>query len=287
MKRPPRTLARFVVFAQSLLYRAQTSKIADPRYVTVPPSPQTAVDIFKGHWISSFPAPLAQVQAGDKPLFQDEKMYWMLKCLNGIDGKTVLELGPLEGAHSYLLEQAGAASITAIEADSHAYLRCLITKELLGLQRVRFLCGDCLAYLRAETEPLFDVGVASGILYHMRNPVELIALLAKRCTGQLYLWTHYYDHAVIAQNPWIANKHVRSLKAEYAGFEHTLYRYEYQEAKYSRVFSGAGATHSHWLNRADLLACLDYFGFGDVQIGFDDPNHQGGPSLALVATRKG
>lgn len=286
MKRPPRTVARLIIFAQSLFYRAQVSKIANPRYVLTAPSPQTAVDIFKGHWISSFPEPLAHVQAGDKPLFRDEKIYWMLDCVNGIAGKAVLELGPLEGAHSYLLEHAGAASITAIESDSHAYLRCLIAKEQLHLHRVQFLCGDCMEYLRAETESVFDVCVASGILYHMRNPVELIALLAKRCTSHIYLWTHYYDHSVVARNPWLANKHVRSLSSEYAGFKHSLYRYEYQEAKYSRVFSGAGTKYSHWLNRQDLLGCLEHIGFGDIQIGFDNPDHPSGPSLALVAARR-
>jgi hypothetical protein len=286
MKRPPRTVARLITFAQSLLFRAQGSRIANPRYVLTLPTPQTAVDIFKGHWICSFPEPLAHLQAGNKPLFRDEKIYWMLDRINGIAGKTVLELGPLEGAHSYLLEQAGAASITAIEADSHAYLKCLISKELLHLQRVQFLCGDCLEYLRAECESTFDVCLASGVLYHMRNPVELIALLTRRCTGYLYLWTHYYDHAVVSQNPWLATKHIRNHSAVYAGFEHSLYRYEYQEAKYSRVFSGAGTRYSHWLNRQDLLGCLEHFGFGNVQVGFDDPDHPGGPSLALIATRK-
>ena len=47
-------------------------------------------------------------------------------------GKTVLELGPLEGAHTYQLHQRGA-NIVAVEASKQAYLKCLITKEIVGL----------------------------------------------------------------------------------------------------------------------------------------------------------
>ena len=95
-----------------------------------------------------------------------------------------------------MLDRAGAAQVVAIEANARAFLKCLIVKELVGLPRVEFLCGDSVAYLR-DTNRRFDVCVASGILYHMQDPAELIALLADRCREQLYLWTHYYDRALI------------------------------------------------------------------------------------------
>ncbi len=38
-----------------------------------------------------------------------------------------------------MLENMGASSVIAIEANSRAYLKCLITKEILNLRCSRFL----------------------------------------------------------------------------------------------------------------------------------------------------
>lgn len=271
---------------RTLLYRLGISKTTDAHYLTSFPSPQNAVDILQGEWRSRLPEPLAEVKAGSQPLFEDGRIAWLVEQVGGVEAMTVLELGPLEGAHSYMLEQAGVNQITAIEANSQAYLKCLIVKELLALKKVRFLCGDFVAYLRDAPGPMFDLGVASGVLYHMKNPAELLALLAKRCQRYLFVWTHYYDEALIAKNARMAYKLTRAAPAEYQGFKHTLYRHEYQEAKYMPGFSGAGGGYSHWMTRDDILTCLAYFGFGDIQIGFDDPNSRNGPSFALIARPK-
>lgn len=268
---------------RTLLYRLGLSKTTAAHYLTSYPSPQNAVDILQGEWRSRLPDPLAEVKAGTLTLFEDARIAWLVAQLGGVEEMTVLELGPLEGAHSYLLEQAGVSGITAIEANSQAYLKCLIVKELLELKRVKFLCGDFVAYLRDEQGPRFDLGLASGVLYHMKNPVELLALLAKRCRRSLFIWTHYYDDRLIAHNVRMAHKLSGAVKAEYQGFEHTLYRHDYQEAKYTPGFSGAGGGYSQWMTRDDILNCLAYFGFGDIQIGFDEPYSQNGPSFALIA----
>ena len=72
-------------------------------------------------------------------------MTQFLAEIGGVTEKTILELGPLEGGHSYMLDRAGAAQVVAIEGNARAYLKCLIVKELLGLPRVQFLCGDSVA----------------------------------------------------------------------------------------------------------------------------------------------
>ena len=53
------------------------------------------------------------------------------------------------------------------------------------MDRVRFLCGDVVAYLKTTTIS-FDMCVASGILYHMSDPVELLWLLSQR-VGKLLI----------------------------------------------------------------------------------------------------
>lgn len=273
------------IAAKSLLYRLRSTPVARARYVTSTPSPQNALDILRGAWVSRLPEPFSNLKAGDLTLFDDARIHWLVDEIGGVEGQSVLELGPLEGAHSTMLERYGAAGVTAIEANTHAYLKCLIVKEILGLNRVRFLCGDLMAYLRQEDGPGFDLCLASGVLYHMCNPVELIALLASRCRGHLFLWTHYYDEELVTRNPWLAHKHRRQTPAEYEGFHCTLYRYEYQEARHTSTFSGAGAPYSHWMRRDDLLGCLEHVGLEVLRVGFDEPEHKGGPALALIARR--
>lgn len=250
-------------------------------YVMSMPCPQTALDIFKGAWSSEFPE--KTWQAGQVRLFDDCRIQWGIAQLGGVMGKQILELGPLEGGHTYQLEKLGAASVLAIDANTRAYLKCLITKELLGLRRCRFLCGDFVEYLR-HTPDRFDVGVAVGVLYHMRNPVELLGLLAAK-TDRLLIWTHYYDPKVISTAAHLLPKFPSARPAEYDGFRHTQYRYEYQQALQWGGFCGGGAEYSHWLSRDDLFGALRHYGFSDLRLQFEEPHHPNGPCLTIAALR--
>jgi hypothetical protein len=251
-------------------------------YVTTAPSAQNAVDIFAGTWSSALPEPMQQVTAGPTPLFDDERVTWAIERLDGVAGRSVLELGPLEGGHTYQLLRGGA-SVTAIEAQARAYLKCLIAKELLGMTQARFLLGDFMEYLRKEPEHV-DICFASGVLYHMRNPVETIALMGD-VADQLYLWTHVYDAEIIHASRH-RNRYRRSVPASYRGFGHTLHRFDYARSLSGKGFCGGGAAYSNWLSRADLLAALERFGWEVGEIAFDTPEHLHGPALALVASRR-
>ncbi len=183
-----------------------------------------------------------------------------------------------------MLQRFGAKSVTSIEANTHAYLRCLIIKNFLELDKVRFIYGDFVEFLRLN-QVKFDVVIASGVLYHMTNPVELIELLA-RTTDKLFFWTHYYNYNLIIQNhPDNCRRFTGCVNSDHAGFKHTLYRQEYMEALNSSSFCGGSNQFSYWMDRNELLDCLRYFGFDNIKIGFDDTNHPNGPAFALVAIR--
>ena len=109
-------------------------------YVRTAPSAQNAVDIFAGQWFSSFPDDVDVDSGGTYPQFADERMGWGLRCLGGVDGATVLELGPMEGGHTAMIERAGARQVVAVEANIQCFLRCLVTKEVLGC-RARAFCA--------------------------------------------------------------------------------------------------------------------------------------------------
>lgn len=253
------------------------------KYIQQAPSHQNALNLFKGEWISKLPPPYDELEAGHAELFSDGRIAWAIEKFGNIKGKRGLELGPLEGAHSYMLQQQGAAAITAVEANPRAYLRCLIVQQILGLNNVQFLCGDFIEYLRHCKEQ-YDFCVASGVLYHMQNPVEMIAL-ASKCTSKLFLWTHYYDKEICKKNLFLKPRFSKEFDTQYEGFEHTLHRYEYRSAKKWREFCGGPAPFSHWLTRDDILECCRFFGFTEIEIAFENREHPHGPSFALVATR--
>ena len=253
------------------------------QYVRTPPSVQNALHLFKGEWWSRMPGEFFPLEAGRLPLFLDDRIDWAIESFGGVQGKDVLELGPLEGGHTFMLEKAGAKSVLAIEANTRAFIKCLIVKELVQLQRARFLLGDFVEYLRAPDRK-FDAVVACGVLYHMQHPVEVIHNLG-RVADQVYIWTHYYDE-----------EHVRKLahascfsgvnEATYQGFAHQQYVCEYRGSLDTMGFTGGAEAFAHWLTREDLLGALRHAGFIDIRIRKDHPEHDNGPCIELTARRE-
>jgi hypothetical protein len=163
-------------------------------------------------------------------------------------------------------------------------MKCLITKEIFRLQRVQFLLGDFVEFLR-QSDQTFDVCIASGVLYHMQNPVELLSLIATHA-DKLMLWTHYYDEEAIKQNPNLRKGHFgRKQTAEFAGFTHELYRLNYLDSLQSAKFAGGGARFSCWMSREAILGALNRFGYSSLEISFENKGHQHGPCFAVAAKK--
>src|SRR5437764_1159033 len=93
------------------------------------PAHANAIDIFAGRWAADLSEFDPAWRGGDAKLAVDPRPGYAARYLGTagyLDGMTVLELGPLEGAHTYQLEQLGAARILAVESNVEAYLKCLI-----------------------------------------------------------------------------------------------------------------------------------------------------------------
>jgi hypothetical protein len=258
------------------LLKAERPGAAPSGFELRAPSVQNAVDIFQGAWASDLSQVLPGVQAGRHGLFTDDRPRLAADRLGQggrLDGYSVLELGPLEGAHSWRLEQLGAAEVTAIEANVTAFLKCLVVKEALGLQRTRFLLGDFSEFLRTG-ERRFDLIFASGVLYHMEDPLELIALMAG-ASDRCFVWTHYYDAARCpGRTPEPAAR---------AGFEAVYHRKDYG-AKGAQFWGGNRDTAS-WMEKAAILGAFRHFGLGEVEVVQDEPEHENGPAFSFVARR--
>ena len=245
------------------------------------PSPQTAVDLFAGQWSSRLPPPYDKLTGGTVPLFEDDRIVWGADQIGGVKAKRVLELGPLEGGHTYILDRLGASEITAIEGNTRAFWRCLVAKEVLGIPNSQFLCGDFVAYLRDAVgrQDRWDLCLAVGVLYHQQDPVDLLELVTK-VSDHILLWTHYYDAEKLG--PDFASRSEKTT----AGFDHVLYRHEYGPAVRAENFCGGLNPWTSWMLRSDIVGALDHFGFKVTETAFDDPDHPNGPAFCLVASRR-
>jgi len=254
-------------------------------YVTVAPSDQSVIDIFDGEWSSKLPAGSGVTsQPGRAALFEDARMTWLSGLIGGFSDMRILELGPLEAGHTYMMHEGGARSIVAVEANSRAYLKCLCIKEIFELTRARFLHGDAMEYAAACAEK-FDLCVASGILYHMNRPVEFLHNIA-RTSDTIFLWTHYYDEEPLKRLGKPFSQFEAPKEIEGQGRNYMAARRNYGEALQWEGFCGGGASSALWLTRDSLFQALSDCGFAIASIGFDAPDHPNGPALALIARRK-
>ncbi|HRF08167.1 MAG TPA: class I SAM-dependent methyltransferase [Xanthobacteraceae bacterium] len=243
------------------------------------PSPDNAFKLFEGEWTSKVPG----FPAGQIDLFSDSRIDWLVQQCGGLSGKSVLELGPLEGGHTHMLSKAGAGRILSIEANRQAFLRCLVVQAALKFD-AEFLLGDFRSYLK-DTEERFDFLLASGVLYHMTNPEEMLVDMA-RVAPRLGIWTHYFDKAVLERSPQLWEKFDHKLTLKRVGNrEIRKYGQRYLKALDWKGFCGAGAMGSHWLERDDITGILEDLGFS-ITIAFDDPAHLNGPSFLFYAERK-
>lgn len=246
------------------------------------PGPQQALDIFRGEWSSAMPTGSGLTTApGHARLFEDDRVTWAASQAGGLKGRRILELGPLEGGHSYMLERAGAAEVVAVEANNRSFLKCLCIKELFHLRNVRYLLGDCMAFMEHDAGG-WDMVFASGILYHMKDPARFLRLLP-RMAPRLFLWTHYFDERIVRGTPALAHKFGPLQRGEIEGFGYEFVEQQYKEALGWKGFCGGGAETSLWLTRESIVGHLRHFGYRRIEFAFETPDHPNGPAFGVYA----
>lgn len=260
----------------------QTSSELLDRYVGGMPTRQNAIDAVPG-WTGAMP-PETGLRAGKAYLFADTRIRWLLDQYD-VAGKTVLELGPLEGFHTLMVDRCAPASIDAIEANALAFVRCLITKEVLWMPRANFFLGDFTKWLE-NTDKHYDLLIASGVLYHSHDPVHLLELIGKRADA-IFIWTHYFDDAAMPLNdlrrvPFSEQVQTRTSH----GIAMRLYERSYYKAWRDPSFCGGLQDQHFWLDRSDILALLGAMGFKHLNIADEQPDHPNGPSFSIFARRE-
>jgi len=272
-----------VQIAKTFVRRARPLLFPKMLYSADSPADENALSLYEGEWTSKLPGFSG---GGQADLFgEDERPRWMAQAAGGISGKHVLELGPLEGGHSFQLEQLGAR-VTAIEGNSLAFQRCLIVKNLYDL-RTKFLHGDFVEYLRT-TDERFDIVFASGVLYHMRAPVKVILDLC-RLADQVFVWSQYFDEKIVQADPKLRRSfasgrtQIESIgEVQICGHER---RYNSGWLTYFQPgFCGGPDQSTYWLTLDGVRQCFGAAGFEitDQKIGISAH----GPHVTLMAKRR-
>ena len=114
------------------------------------------------------------------------------RLIHGIAGKTVLELGPFEAAHTINLNEFSPASTLSIEANPFNYVKCLVVKQQFRLDQSQFLLGDFVQFLQTD-KTNFDLILSAGVLYHLSRPFFALDLMLERTSAVAICTTVYKE----------------------------------------------------------------------------------------------
>lgn len=258
-----------------------STHVVHERYATDAPSQKSLAAIFADDWVSSLPG----LGFGSVGLFDDHRIRWASKQAGGVAGKRVLELGPLEGGHTFMLHNAGAASVTSIEANTHCFLRCLVVKSLYDLNRANFLFGNFIPWLEQQGEK-YDLTIAAGVLYHMVDPLNFIDLLC-RTSDQLYIWTHYADVIAMPEDdPRYQNGVIGTEMRDYQGTPYQCFKRHYApDSDTDPKFCGGVHKNPVWIEKKTIFMALEANGFS-FETDEDRPDHPNGPCVSIFAKRR-
>ena len=181
------------------------------------------------------------------------------------DVKNVIELGSLEGGHSFALAQnAGVERVLAIEGREKNIEKARLVQKILDDKKVEFMQGD-LEKLNFESFGRFDAVFCSGLLYHLPKPWELIPKLA-RISPNIFIWTQISEEA--------------KAKKMREGWRGKVYR----EGGFFDPLSGL-SKKSFWLSLGSLIGLLTINGYREVKIIEHNLAHPNGVAVTLAATQ--
>jgi SAM-dependent methyltransferase len=225
-------------------------------------------EIFQ-NWVGNFSLKEISVMGQPKPGVISELKVNEIREKISLEGLTILDLGCLEGMHASLFQEYGAKKVVSIEGREENFLKALIIKNAFKLDKCEFLFGDVNEVL-ASFSGNFDLCLASGILYHLNNPVELLYRIGQ-FSNRLFVWSHYADD----------NYPIGGI--EKIELNNHTYRGKYFNEKFTNTI-GALEEKVFWLFEEDLLLAIKDAGFSIIEI-IKKEKHAHGPAITLWATK--
>ena len=181
------------------------------------------------------------------------------------DVENIIELGSLEGGHSFALAQnMHVKKVLAIEGRAHNIEKSKFVKELLNDKKVEFVQAD-IEKMNFEPFGTFDAVFCSGLLYHLPKPWELIPKLA-RISENIFIWTQISEEAK-----------AKKMREGWRGRFH-------REGGLFDPLSGL-SKRSFWLSLGSLVGLLTVNGYKEVKIIEHNLAHPNGHAVTLAATQ--
>ncbi|HTK77648.1 MAG TPA: class I SAM-dependent methyltransferase [Gemmataceae bacterium] len=214
-------------------------------------------------WVTRFVV-RGKVYGGGYDTLADPRLQWFCDCFP--DARTILELGSLEGGHTWgLATRPGVRRIVALEGRAENVRRARFAQKRIGYKKARFYQED-LESCDLSRYGTFDAVFCVGLLYHLTRPWELLAQVGRVSAG-IFIWTHY-----------VGDDDVGAVEGGYAG----AWVGEFGQAD---PLSGL-SPRSFWPTRGALKRMLADAGFANVRIIEDTPAHPHGPAITLAASRE-
>jgi hypothetical protein len=181
----------------------------------------------------------------------------------------ILELGCLEGVHTFMLQMLGAKKVIAIEGRAENFLKCLVIKNAFNLDRCQFLYGDINQSISLLQGP-FELCLAVGILYHLKDPLSIIHRVAELAQS-LFVWTHY------------ATKDFPPGQLKEISCQGNSYTGKYVKEDTRHYLSGLDAI-SFWMLQDDIIKAVQDAGFRQIDF-IEKEDHENGPAITFLARK--
>lgn len=181
------------------------------------------------------------------------------------DAENILELGSLEGGHSFALARnPRVRKVVAIEGRESNIAKAKFVQRFFDDGKVEFVQGD-IEKMDFGQFGQFDAVFCSGLLYHLPRPWELIPKLA-RISPNIFIWTQVSDEPKA--------KKVRE------GWRGKFYR----EGGFFDPLSGL-SKKSFWLTLGSLIGLLTANDYKETTIIEHNLSHPKGHAVTLAATK--
>lgn len=213
-----------------------------------------------GPWIYQFEV-AGKIYGGGISAVGDERVERFFRFAP--NATTILELGALEGAHSFIFaDRPGMKRVVALEGRETNLRKARFVQKLLNVDNVEFQQAN-LEQVDLERFGKFDAVFCCGLLYHLPEPWLLLKQLPA-VAPILFLWTIYSPDA-----------EAHDLGNDLRGKIHV-------EGGPDEPLSGLSPTAT-WLTLDSLRDLLGRSGYERIEVLDDNPAHPNGPVVTIGA----
>ncbi len=214
----------------------------------------------RGPWITQFVIN-GIASGGDYQVVDDRRVQQFFERFP--DVRTILELGSLEGGHTFTLARhEGVERVLAIEGRPANIDKAKFIGSLLGVSNAQFRQAN-LEQLQLASLGYFDAIFCCGLLYHLPEPWKLISQ-TPLVAPSLFVWTVY------------ANENEATIEID------GLRGREYIEGGLNEPLSGL-SSKSIWLTLPSLIELLSRSGYDNVEV-LEKSQNPNGPAVTLAAS---